>query len=262
MKRLVRWAVLVKCVVGVGALEAQAPATVFHLGSYIGTPTPSGFTLVTGSGLGTNNIVFAAGPTYFPTTAGAITWTLGTTIGSGRSYSIRGDSTSNGIILNLNGTDQPAITAPLGQLLFANAAAANPTGTTPTFDTTIVAANRLNVANATLVVRASGHVANNGNAKSVKIQVAGTTVDSFGITATTANTWSVDCTIQTRTTAGSGTQVVWCTHWQGSGTPTQGVGLLATLTFDPTVANVIAIRGVQTTQNDVIQDGFSGLFFP
>lgn len=112
--------------------------------------------------------------------------------------------------------------------------------------------------NTSLWVRVHGVVANNANAKTIRLQFAGLTLDSLIVTASTANTWWFECTVQFRTAGpGAGNQSSFCHAAQGNGTATT-IDISQTVSLDPTIAQAFTVQiANQTAGSDVTQNGLT-----
>lgn len=108
-----------------------------------------------------------------------------------------------------------------------------------------------------------GHAANNANAKSVVVRVAGVSLDSLPLTASAGVEWLITCQIYFRSAGpGVGAQPYWCTAVQGPAAPNtillNNPGSLAAVNFDPTVSQPLAvIAAVQTAAADIVLDAYS-----
>lgn len=107
----------------------------------------------------------------------------------------------------------------------------------------------------------AGHVANNANAKSVVLRVAGADLDSLPVTASTANEFFFYCQVWFRTAGpGTGAQPYFCLAVQGPSTPTTILNspIASTVTFDPTVTQpFLIVAGIQTSAADIVVDSYS-----
>lgn len=106
-------------------------------------------------------------------------------------------------------------------------------------------------------LRAWGVVANNANAKSARLTVAGTAINVTGaITASQANSWHMEALVLIRTFGATGALSVSTLGAQGSNTPTHieldtqiaSVNLLASFTM-------LVTAGAQVAGSDVTCDG-------
>lgn len=136
---------------------------------------------------------------------------------------------------------------------------ATPAGTVDSLTVCAVPASvlaRPAVHSTSLRVIVYGHVANNANAKSALIDLAGR-LDSLPITASVANRFRFTCIIAFRTAGpGTGAQPFYCFGEQGPGTATSVISG-GTVSFDPTVTQVIRLVIRQTSAGDATLDGFT-----
>lgn len=106
-----------------------------------------------------------------------------------------------------------------------------------------------------------GHAANNANAKSVVLRVAGSDIDSLPLTASSANEFVFYCQVIFRTAGpGTGAQPYFCVGIQGPSTPTTILNspIASTITFDPTVVQpILVVAGIQTSAADIVVDGYT-----
>lgn len=148
----------------------------------------------------------------------------------------------------------PSTTTPApGMRLIDGTATVSGAGSPVTLKQLAIAANMLRHNGDFLTMRAWGTSANNVNAKTVSVRFAGTNFISLPLTASAADQWYCEAFIAF-TQSGANPQSVggWCQ--QGSAVTT-ALPSVATLTFDPSVAQTWSIQAAQVSAGDVTQNG-------
>lgn len=148
----------------------------------------------------------------------------------------------------------PSTTTPApGMRLIDGTATVSGAGSPVTLKQLAIQANVLRHNGDYLTFQTWGTSANNANAKAVSMRIAATNFITLNLTAGAASQWICQATIAF-TQSGANPQSVtgWC---QQGATVTSAVANVATITFDPSVAQSWSMQATQVAAGDVTQNG-------